>query len=91
LKVIICFHCFRHLKCIWRKWRKAKDYSWHVDHLLRELGCGSFADLVQPQGPGRHGQAAISGTGHSVAAAEAGAKRATGLLPGDAAENQASL
>ena len=41
MKIIICF---RHLKCIYRKWRKETDYSWHVQHLLREFGCGHFAD-----------------------------------------------
>jgi hypothetical protein len=41
MKIIICF---RHLKCICHKWRKGTDYSWHVQHLLREFGCGHFAD-----------------------------------------------
>jgi len=41
MKIIICF---RHLKCIWRKWRRGMDYSWHVQHLLREFGRGEFAD-----------------------------------------------
>jgi hypothetical protein len=27
--------CFRHLKCICRKWWRGMDYSWHVQHLLR--------------------------------------------------------
>ena len=27
------------------KWRRGMDYSWHVQHLLREFGCGQFADL----------------------------------------------
>ena len=30
--------------CIRRKWRKGMDYSWHVQHLLREFGRGQFAD-----------------------------------------------
>ena len=41
MKIIICF---RHLKCIRRKWSKGMDYSWHVQHLLREFGHGQFAD-----------------------------------------------
>lgn len=41
MKLIVCF---RHLKCICRKWRRGIDYSWHVQHLLREFGCGQFAD-----------------------------------------------
>jgi hypothetical protein len=41
MKIIICF---RHLKCICHKWRKGTDYSWHVQNLLREFGCGHFAD-----------------------------------------------
>jgi hypothetical protein len=40
MKIIVCF---RHLKCICRKWRRGMDYSWHVQHLLREIGCGQFA------------------------------------------------
>jgi hypothetical protein len=40
MKLIICF---RHLKCICRKWCRGMDYSWHVQHLLREFGCGRFA------------------------------------------------
>jgi hypothetical protein len=42
MKLIICF---RHLKCICRKWCRGMDYSWHVQHLLREFGCGPLADL----------------------------------------------
>ena len=42
VKVIVCF---RHFKCICRKWRKGRDYSWHLQHLLREFGCGPLADL----------------------------------------------
>ena len=41
MKIIVCF---RHLKCICRKWRRGMDYSWHVQHLLREFGRGQFAD-----------------------------------------------
>jgi hypothetical protein len=41
MKIIICF---RHLKCIYRKWWRGMDYSWHVQHLLREFGRGQFAD-----------------------------------------------
>jgi hypothetical protein len=41
MKLIVCF---RHLKCICRKWRRGIDYSWHVQHLLREFGRGQFAD-----------------------------------------------
>ena len=41
MKIIVCF---RHLKCIGRKWRRGMDYSWHVQHLLREFGRGQFAD-----------------------------------------------
>jgi hypothetical protein len=37
--------CLRHLKCIWRKRWRGMDYSWHVQHLLREFGRGQFADL----------------------------------------------
>jgi len=37
MKIIICF---RHLKCIGRKWCRGMDYSWHVQHLLREFGGG---------------------------------------------------
>ena len=40
MKIIICF---RHLKCIWRKSRSGMDYTWHLQHLLREFGCGRFA------------------------------------------------
>jgi hypothetical protein len=40
MKIIICF---RHLKCIGRKWCRGMDYSWHVQHLLREFGRGQFA------------------------------------------------
>ena len=42
MKVIVCF---RHFKCICRKWRKGRDYSWHLHHLLREFGWGPLADL----------------------------------------------
>jgi hypothetical protein len=42
MKLIICF---RHLKCIFRKWCRGMDYSWHVQHLLREFGCGPLADF----------------------------------------------
>jgi len=42
LKLIVCV---RHLKCIRRKWSRGMDYSWHVQHLLREYGCGPLADL----------------------------------------------
>ena len=42
MKLLICF---RHLKCICRKWCRGMDYSWHVQHLLREFGCGPLADL----------------------------------------------
>src|SRR5271169_6672221 len=42
MKVIVCF---RHVKCICLKWWKGRDYSWHLQHLLREFGCGPFADL----------------------------------------------
>jgi hypothetical protein len=42
LKLIICF---RHLKCICRKWCRGMDYAWHVQHLLREFGCGALAEL----------------------------------------------
>jgi hypothetical protein len=42
MKVIVCF---RHVKCICHKWWKGRDYSWHLQHLLREFGCGPFADL----------------------------------------------
>ena len=42
MKVIVCF---RHFKCICRKWRKGRDYSWHLQHLLREFGWGPLADL----------------------------------------------
>jgi hypothetical protein len=42
MKIIVCF---RHLKCICRKGRRGMDYSWHVQHLLREFGRGQFADL----------------------------------------------
>jgi hypothetical protein len=42
MKLLICF---RHLKCICRKWYRGMDYSWHVQHLLREFGCGPLADL----------------------------------------------
>jgi hypothetical protein len=41
MKIIVCF---RHLKCICRKWSRGMDYSWHVQHLLREFGRGQFAD-----------------------------------------------
>jgi hypothetical protein len=41
MKIIVCI---RHLKCICRKWRRGIDYSWHVQHLLREFGRGQFAD-----------------------------------------------
>jgi hypothetical protein len=41
MKIIVCF---RHLICICRKWRRGIDYSWHVQHLLREFGRGQFAD-----------------------------------------------
>ena len=37
MKIIVCF---RHLRCICRKWRRGIDYSWHVQHLLREFGRG---------------------------------------------------
>jgi hypothetical protein len=40
-KIIICF---LHLKFIRRKWWRGMDYSWHVQHLLREFGRGQFAD-----------------------------------------------
>jgi hypothetical protein len=43
-KVIVC--C-RHFACICRKWRKGRDYSWHLQHLLREFGCGPLADLAK--------------------------------------------
>ena len=36
--------CSRLLRCIYRKWWRGMDYSWHVQHLLREFGCGQFAD-----------------------------------------------
>jgi hypothetical protein len=41
MKIIVCF---RHLICICRKWRRGIDYSWHVQHLLREFGRGQFAE-----------------------------------------------
>ena len=41
MKVIVCF---RHFKCIYRKWRKGRDYSWHLQHLLREFGWGPLAE-----------------------------------------------
>jgi hypothetical protein len=41
MKIIICF---RHLKCIYRKWKRGMDYSWHVQHLLREFGHGQLVD-----------------------------------------------
>jgi hypothetical protein len=41
MKIIVCF---RHLKCICWKWRRGMDYTWHVQHLLREFGYGQFAD-----------------------------------------------
>jgi len=34
------------LKCICRKWCRGRDYSWHVQHLLREFGCGPLAESV---------------------------------------------
>jgi hypothetical protein len=36
--------CFRHLKCIYRKCWRGLDYSWHVQHLLREFGRGRYAE-----------------------------------------------
>ena len=42
MKLIICF---RHLKCICRKWCRGMGYSWHVQHLLCEFGCGPLADF----------------------------------------------
>jgi hypothetical protein len=43
--------CFRHLRCICRKSRRGMDYSWHVQHLLREFGCGRFADTTKASQP----------------------------------------
>jgi hypothetical protein len=48
MKIIICI---RHLACICRKWRRGVDYSWHVQHLLREFGLGQYA---QPHAASRH-------------------------------------
>jgi len=42
LKIIVCF---RHLNCIFRKWLRGVDYSWHLQHLLREFGLGQYADV----------------------------------------------
>jgi len=50
IKIIICF---RHLKCIRRKWWRGMDYSWHVQHLLREFGRGQFADPRSAAADGR--------------------------------------
>jgi hypothetical protein len=47
MKIIVCF---RHFKCIWRQSRRGMDYTWHVQHLLREFGCNMArygTDLVQ--------------------------------------------
>jgi len=42
MKIIICFPPFEmHLPQVAGK---GTDYSWHVQHLLREFGCGHFAD-----------------------------------------------
>ncbi|MBV9488209.1 MAG: hypothetical protein JO069_00600 [Verrucomicrobia bacterium] len=35
--------CLRHLECIRIKRRRGLDYSWHVQHLLREFGLGIYA------------------------------------------------
>jgi hypothetical protein len=48
MKILICF---RHLKCICRKSRRGIDYSWHVQHLLREIGCGRFAVTTKASQP----------------------------------------
>ena len=40
MKIVICI---RHLECICRKWCRGVDYSWHVQHLLREFGLGDYA------------------------------------------------
>jgi hypothetical protein len=50
IKIIICL---RHLKCIRRKWWRGMDYSWHVQHLLREFGRGQFADPRSAAADGR--------------------------------------
>jgi hypothetical protein len=42
MKTIVCI---RHLKCICRKWWRGVDYSWHVQHLLREFGLGQYAQF----------------------------------------------
>jgi hypothetical protein len=42
MKVIICV---RHLACIYRKWWRGVDYTWHVQHFLREFGLGQYAQL----------------------------------------------
>jgi hypothetical protein len=42
MKIIICI---RHLACICRKWWRGVDYSWHVQHLLREFDLGQYTQV----------------------------------------------
>ena len=44
MKLVICI---RHLECICRKWCRGADYSWHVQHLLREFGLGEYSSFAQ--------------------------------------------
>ena len=50
MKIVVCF---RHLRCIGRKWWRGSDYSWHVQHLLREFGLGPYAAPAKAAGVDR--------------------------------------
>jgi hypothetical protein len=56
LKIIICF---RHMRCICRKWWRGLDYSWHVQHLLREIGRGRYAEPHSMKRPERTSEGTV--------------------------------